>query len=253
MVEIISTGIERLDEALIDGKGITMGTSMMIEGSAGSGKELLAKQYASAGVGSENVVYFSTDETSDELIDTFEQYNWPTDLRIVNVGTQYFEKVLSRELQASRFKQEGLSVAELRNLGSYGSTTDQINFVADMTYEISKLKAPFRVVIDSLDFFMQYYNPIEVLSAMRTIKEYAQANGGTIMYTMSAGTCEPRIHSQIEAICDVVIELEVGRMAAEFENRLIIKKIRNHPEKAAVMIYAVTENGITPEMITRVA
>jgi KaiC/GvpD/RAD55 family RecA-like ATPase len=89
MVKIVSTGIDRLDEALIDGKGIVLGSSMLIEGSAGSGKELLAKQYASAGVGSENVVYFSTDETSDELIDTFEQYNWPTDFRIVNVGTQF--------------------------------------------------------------------------------------------------------------------------------------------------------------------
>jgi KaiC/GvpD/RAD55 family RecA-like ATPase len=253
MAEIVSTGIERLDEALIDDKGITLGSCVLIEGSSGSGKELLSKQFASAGVGSENVVYFSTDETSDELIDTFEQYRWPTDLRIVNVGTQYFEKVLSRELQASRFKQEGLSVAELRNLGSYGSTSDQINFVADMTYEISKLRSPFRVVIDSLDFFLQYYDPIEVLSAMRTIKEYAQANGGTVMYTVSEGAHDARIQSQLEAISDIVIQLEVGRMAAEFENRLIIKKIRNHPEKAAVMIYAVTEHGITPEMITRVA
>ncbi len=160
MAEIVSTGIERLDEALIDEKGITVGSTVLIEGTAGSGKELLSKQFAAAGVGSENVVYFSTDETSDELIETFEQYRWATDLRIVNVGTQYFEKVLSRELQASRFKQEGLSVSELRNLGSYGSTADQINFVADMTYEVSKLRAPFRVVIDSLDFFFQYYNPI---------------------------------------------------------------------------------------------
>ncbi len=253
MADIVSIGIERLDEALIDGKGITMGSSILIQGSSGSGKELLAKQFASAGIGSENVVYFSTDETSDELIETFEQYRWPTDLRIVNVGTQYFEKVLSRELQASRFKQEGLSVAELRNIGSYGSTVDQINFVADMTYEISKLRAPFRVVIDSLDFFLQYYEPGEVLSAMRTIKEYAQANGGTVMYTITDGAHETRLQSQMEAISDVVIQLEVGRMAAEFENRLIIKKIRNHPEKAAVMIYAVTEHGITPEMITRVA
>ena len=39
----------------------------------------------------------------------------------------------------------------------------------------------------------------------------------------------------------------------EFENRMIIRKVRNHPEKAAVLIYAVTEHGITPEMITRVA
>ena len=214
MADIVSIGIERLDEALIDGKGITMGSSILIQGSSGSGKELLSKQFASAGVGSENVVYFSTDETSDELIGTFEQYRWPTDLRIVNVGTQYFEKVLSRELQASRFKQEGLSVAELRNIGSYGSTVDQINFVADMTYEISKLRAPFRVVIDSLDFFLQYYDPIEVLSAMRTIKEYAQANGGTVMYTVTEGAHDARLHSQLEAISDVVIQLEVGRMAA---------------------------------------
>ena len=130
--KIVSTGIERLDEALIDGKGVVLGSSILIEGSSGSGKELLSKQFASAGVGGETVVYFSTDETSDELIDIFEQYRWATDFRIVNVGTQYFEKVLSRELQASRFKQEGLSVSELRNLGSYGSTSDQINFVADM-------------------------------------------------------------------------------------------------------------------------
>ena len=90
MAEIVSTGIERLDEALIEEKGVVLGSSILIEGSSGSGKELLAKQFASAGVGSENVVYFSTDETSDELVDTFEQYRWPTDLRSVNVGTQFF-------------------------------------------------------------------------------------------------------------------------------------------------------------------
>ena len=73
MAEIVSTGIERLDEALIDEKGITVGSTVLIEGTAGSGKELLSKQFAAAGVGSENVVYFSTDETSDELIETFEQ------------------------------------------------------------------------------------------------------------------------------------------------------------------------------------
>ena len=68
MADIVSIGIERLDEALIDGKGITMGSSVLIQGSSGSGKELLSKQYASAGVGSENVVYFSTDETSSRSI-----------------------------------------------------------------------------------------------------------------------------------------------------------------------------------------
>ena len=58
MVEIVSTGIERLDEALINEKGVTLGSCILIEGSSGSGKELLSKQFASAGVGSENFVYF---------------------------------------------------------------------------------------------------------------------------------------------------------------------------------------------------
>ena len=66
MAEIVSTGIERLDEALIEEIGVVLGSSILIEGSSGSGKELLAKQFASAGVASENLVYFSTDETSDE-------------------------------------------------------------------------------------------------------------------------------------------------------------------------------------------
>ena len=118
MAEIVTCGIPRLDAALIEGKGFKMGSSILIAGTSGAGKELLAKQYAAAGIGSENVVYFSTDETSEELIETFEHYNWPTDMRIVNIGTQYFEKVLSRDLQASRFKQEGLSVSELRNVGA---------------------------------------------------------------------------------------------------------------------------------------
>ena len=74
--KIVSTGIERLDEALINGEGVVLGSSILIEGTSGSGKELLSKQFASAGVGSETVVYFSTDETSDELIDIFEQYRY---------------------------------------------------------------------------------------------------------------------------------------------------------------------------------
>ena len=44
MVELVSTGIERLDEALIEEKGIVMGSSVLIEGSSGSGKELLSKE-----------------------------------------------------------------------------------------------------------------------------------------------------------------------------------------------------------------
>ena len=37
MADLVSTGIERLDEALIEEKGIVMGSSVLIEGTSGSG------------------------------------------------------------------------------------------------------------------------------------------------------------------------------------------------------------------------
>jgi|TARA_Y100000588_G_scaffold275226_1_gene291322 KaiC/GvpD/RAD55 family RecA-like ATPase len=252
MAEIISTGIQRLDHVLIEGKGIAAGSTVLIEGTSGAGKELFAKQFAACGVGPESVVYFSTDESSEELVETYEHYNWPTDLRIVNIGTQFFEKVLSRDLQASQYKQEGLAVSELRNVAAYGEGVVQSNFLADMVYEICKLTAPFRVTIDSLDFFLHFYPVNEVLSAMRTIKSYVSSNKGTALFTISKGAHDVKIVSGLSAIADVIIEMEAARIASEFENRLIIKKIRNHPEKAVVLIYAITEQGITPEMITRV-
>ena len=51
MVEVISTGIQRLDHILIEGKGIAAGSTVLIEGTSGAGKELFAKQFAAAGVG----------------------------------------------------------------------------------------------------------------------------------------------------------------------------------------------------------
>ena len=39
MSKIVSTGIERLDEALIEEKGIVLASSVLIEGRTRSGKE----------------------------------------------------------------------------------------------------------------------------------------------------------------------------------------------------------------------
>ena len=248
--QIVTTGVPRLDTLLMN--GVPAGSTILVEGSPGSGKELLAKQFASAGVGSENVTFFSTDETSEELVQVFEKHRWPTEFRIVNIFTQYFGRVLARELQASRFKQEGLSVAELTRMGAYGTPADQINFLNETVYEISKLRAPFRVAVDSLDFYLQRYKPEHVLGAMMTIKAYIQYNKGVAMFTLSSDVFESKIQSFLQATCDVIFALEVALLASEFVTRLIVKKVRNHPDKTAVMVSAITDNGITPEMITRI-
>jgi len=257
---IVSTGITKLDDVLIEGKqqgktqrGIPLGTTLLVEGTPGAGQELLAKQFAAIGVGTENVVYFATDETSEELVETFENYRWPTDCRIVNIGTQHFEKVLARDIQAARHRQEGITVQQLKGTGAYSQSVDQIDFLSDTVYEACKVKEPARLIIDSLDFFLETYTPSQVYAAMRSIKNYVKLTGGVALFTVSEGSHDSQVHNRINAIADVVVGLEMKKLASEFENRLFIKKVRNHPEKSKMMVYAITSHGITPEEVTRIS
>lgn len=249
--EVVGTGIPQLDSALM--KGIPRGFTVLVQGNPGSGKELFAKQFASAGIGSENVIYFPTDESDEELISTMENFRWPTDMQIINIAKMYYEKVLIKDLEASRYQQEGLTASEISKLSGLGGDREKVNFLTEMVYEISKLVPPYRVIIDSLDFFIEHYPPKNVLSAIRTIRAHTQYNNSVALFTLTRDAFERQVQSGIEAIADCIIELEIHRMASDFENRLIVKKFRNHPDLASILIYAITEHGITPEMVTRVA
>jgi len=149
-----TTGIPQLDDALM--RGVPEGYTILVKGTAGSGKELFAKQFAVAGVGKENVVYFPTEESDEDLLATLRRFQWPRDLKTVNISTQYYEKVLMRELRANIIKQEGLSAKEIRRFRGVGER-EKIDFLQEMVYEISRLRPPFRAVVDSLDFFLFNY------------------------------------------------------------------------------------------------
>ncbi len=247
----VPSGIPQLDRILMD--GLPRGSTMLVVGSSGSGKELLAKQFAAAGVGSENVVYFPTDESDENLIATMKRFNWKTNIKSINIFTQYYEKVLVRELMANRYKQEGLSAREITKFRGVAADREKVNFLNEMVYEISRLKPPFRIVVDSLDFFITHYGFTEVLGALQTIKAHVQYNKGVALFTMTSEAFERKVQMSVEALVDIIVEMEIRKMASTFENHLVVKKVRNYPEKAAILIYAITELGITPEEVSRIA
>jgi len=237
------SGVLELDKSL---GGIPEGFAILVYGSPGSGTELFAKQFAAAGVGKENVIYFTTSERDEDVRNTMKHFGWDPNITIVNIGEEYYQKVLAKELEISKYRQEGVSVKDIKRLRTH-EISKGINFLTKITYEISKLKPPFRVIIDSLDFFLEYYEPQHVISALRTIKAHSQYQRGIVLRAMLKGVHEPKTESGVEEVVDIIVELEKLRREKEFQRYLIIQKVRNHPEKVGIMEYTITDKGITPK------
>jgi len=239
--ETVSIGIEKLDKALMD--GVPKGYTVLLYGSPGSGTELFAKQFAAAGAGKENVIYFTTIERNEDIIATMRNFGWNTEIKIVNIGTEYYQKVLEKELMISRYREEGIPTSELFQ-PARKKEGKEVNFLTKVTYEISRLTPPFRIVIDSLDFFMNKYERTKVISSLRTIKAHTQYYGGVALVTMLTNVYDTVSRSGIEEIVDIILELEMKRSEEGFEKYLIVKKVRNHPEKVGIFKYDVDKNGI---------
>ncbi len=234
-------GIPALDEHL--GGGIQKGSTVLVIGTPGSGTEFFAKQFASAG--QESVTYFTSTERDEDVLGVMREYGWRTDLKIVNVGTRYYETVLAKKLEISRFRQEGVKLSDIRKFKDEDTMKEE-NFLTFLAYEISKLDPPFRVVINSLDFFLENYQSSEVLMAMRTIKAHTQHSESVTLMTMLKGVHESRIQSSIEDLADVIFELEREKVGQEFKKFIMVDKVRNRPAMVGIIPLTYDKSGMKP-------
>lgn len=241
MVKYTSIGIPALDEHL--GGGIPKGSTVLVIGSPGSGTEFFAKQFASAG--NEAVTYFTSTERDEDVLNVMREYGWRTDLKIVNVGTKYYESVLAKKLEISRFRQEGITLSDIRRFKEQDTMREE-NFLTFLAYEISRLTPPFRVVINSLDFFLENYESSEVLMAMRTIKAHTQHSESVTLMTMLRGVHESKIQSSVEDLADVILELEHEKVGHEFKKYIVVQKVRNKPAMVGIIPCTYDKTGIKP-------
>ena len=241
MTKVAPMGMAALDTALMN--GLPKGWTVLVTGTPGVGMDLFAKQFAGAAARDETVVYFATTERDEDVVQTMKDFGWTANVRIVNIGRMYYESVLAKRLEVSRYRLEGIRWADLAAAPSEGSARDS-NLLTALTYETSKLQPPFRIVIDSLDFFLGSYGHADVLSALRTVKAHTQREEGVALVTMLSGTYDTRTQSGVEEIVDGVIELERVRDGDSFKRYLVLRKVRNHPEKTVIRAYDLTKDGI---------
>ncbi|MCD6461439.1 MAG: recombinase RecA [Thermoplasmata archaeon] len=242
MSGVIDTGVEAINELLTG--ALPEGHIILVYGPPGCGLELFAKQYANAG--GDNVTYIATDEDTDNIIATMQQFGWNKRINVVNFGKEYYQKVLAKRLEVSKYREEGIKMEDIKHFTSASWRSEKpINFLTKLIYETSRLPPGFRLVVDSLNFFLEHYDFPSVLSGLRTIRAHAQHVKGEVLYTLHTGFYHSGLESGIESLVDCLLEFETVRSGADFERSIIIHKVANHPERTGVLKYVIGNAGIT--------
>ena len=68
--------------------------------------------------------------------------------------------------------------------------------------------------------------------------------------TVSGDAVEKSTERELMAICDIVMEFEVGMRGSDFDTRMVIRRFRNSPENLAFITFRVTPEEPLPQRLS---
>jgi len=235
-------GIPELDREL--GPALPPGWLALLEGRSGSGAPLFAKQFAQAGEGLLPVLYYTTFERTEDIQRTFHDFGWPSDgLSVVNLADEYYDRVLRRDLEISRTRERGLTYADLAGVPSVPVRRRTYNLQHRLLSDLAAIDKPFRLVVDSLDFFLEVLAASEVMTMARQVRHLAQQYAGQALLVLQAESHERRVQGLLEDMADLVVELHSERVEKSYEHTFAIRKVRNHPSLTRLAPVTATNRG----------
>ncbi len=235
-------GIRELDELLFP--TLPMGWLALLTGTPGSGAQLLAKQFAHAGVGTAPVLFYTTYERTEDVRKVLDDYGWDADaIKVLNLADEYYDRVLVRGLEISRAREHGLKYEEIRHGETKSNRFVSFNLTNRMLSDLGAIDGPFRLVLDSLDFFLEVLTPDDVTTVARQIRHRCQTLGGQALLTLHGGEHVPRVIGLLEELSNVVLEIQVHAEETRFGHTIQVRKVANHPDLARIVQAEVTSQG----------
>jgi len=246
-----SFGVKEIDR--IFGTSLPHGFSFLVLGQPGSGKDVLLKQFAGAKSSDENCIYFTATESEDEILRFIEAHGWKKDIKVVDLGKLYYDRILNQTLRIAKERRE-LSIEKITQAASEGSETayeEEINFVNQVWAEFTEMPKPVRAVFDCVEFIADYHSQQDAVNLIQAVKTYAQNAEGLSLFSLTKDLY-PQMQLRMESIVDCVIELDTYRRVDEIERLVIIKKIKNSPHRISINRYKISDEGFQYDTMKRV-
>jgi len=219
--KIVSTGIRELD-ALYSKGGVYKGSSILVTGTAGTAKTTLAGHFAyGACLRKENVVYFSFEESPEQLIRNMSEIG--LDFRpLIKAG--YFN------VHASRPTLQGLEMHLLTLL----KLIDELN--------------PSTVIIDPISSLITIGNELEVRGMLVRLLDTMKQKQVSVMLTSLTnlkGISKEHVVNAVSSLADSWINLTNELLNGKRLRQLLIVKARGMGHAPDNQEFSITNKGIT--------
>jgi circadian clock protein KaiC len=217
--ERVSTGIQELDD-MLDGKGFYRGSSILLSGTAGTGKTSMAAAFVDAACQrGERCIYFAFEESADQII---------RDMRSIGIDLKPHVKKGLLRIHVARPSQYGL---EMHLVSIY-----------DMIQEYK----PHIVVLDPITDFTTVGSEFEIKSAVTRILDFLKVNAVTALFI--SVTSENKSVDQsvvgISSLIDAWINLRNIENNGERQRGLFILKSRGMAHSHQIRSFELTDDGI---------
>jgi circadian clock protein KaiC len=217
--ERVSSGVARLD-AMLGGKGYYRGSSVLISGTAGTGKSSLSAHFADAACRrGERVLYFSFEESSDQIM---------RNMRSIGIDLQPWVKKGLLHIQAQRPSSAGLEA-----------------HLAIKHKAISIFK-PQVVILDPLNSYVIGDNEIEVKSMLMRLVDFLKTRQITGLFTNLAQSGSPVEQTEvaISSVIDTWMLLRDVDSGSERNRCLSILKSRGMAHSNQIREFLLTDQGV---------
>jgi KaiC/GvpD/RAD55 family RecA-like ATPase len=235
-------GIPEIDQPVWT--ALPPGWLSVLSGTSGSGAPLLAKQFAHAGAGEVPVLFYTTYERTEDVCKAFDDFGWdPAEIRIVNLADEYFERVLVRGLDIAKAREGGISLDELVESRPQDRVLTPFSLTSRMLSDLASIDTPFRMVVDSVDFFLEVMEPHELTTVARQIRHRCQTIGGHALITAHSIAHDRSVFGLLQDLADLVFELRAEPRVDHYEHTLAVEKVANRPDLTRIWAAELGESG----------
>jgi circadian clock protein KaiC len=216
--ERVSSGVPLLDE-MLGGQGFYRGSTVLLSGTAGTGKTSLAACFADAACRrGERCVYFLLEESPRQMI---------RNMRSIGIDLGHWSERGLLNLQAERPSRFGLEA-----------------HLAAMYRAIDELQ-PEAVVVDSITDLLSLGGEAEVQGMLVRLIDYLKTRSVTVLFSsLSPGAVDMQeTHAGVSSLMDAWVMLTLEKAGRDRRRQISVLKARGMAHSSRVYEFTMTERG----------